>query len=152
LVELTGAAVHAHRQERVAGAREVADGDQVEIGRQRVLAIFTPGHTAGHMVYLFRERLMTGDLLFCGKVGGTGLFFPGSSPEAEWESLHRILTLPPETLVFPGHDYYGGEGERPHSTIAHERQHNPFLLCPDFESFCALKENWAAYKKEHGIR
>jgi hydroxyacylglutathione hydrolase len=152
LAELTGATVHAHRQERVPGARLVTDGDHFEIGRQRVLAFFTPGHTAGHMVYLFCERLMTGDLLFCGKIGGTGLFFPGSSPEAEWESLHGIMTLPAETLVFPGHDYYGGEGKRPYSTIGHEQKHNPFLLCPDFESFYALKENWAAYKKEHGIR
>jgi hydroxyacylglutathione hydrolase len=152
LAELTGAGVHAHPQERVAGAAPVADGDHFALGRCRVLAFFTPGHAPGHLVYLFEGRLMTGDLLFCGKVGGTGPFFPGSSAAAEWASLRNILTLPAETLVFPGHDYYGGEGRRPHSTIGHEREHNPFLLCGDLEAFRGLKENWAAYKKEHGIR
>jgi hydroxyacylglutathione hydrolase len=103
-------------------------------------------------VYLFEGWLMTGYLLFCGKIGGTGMFFPGSSPEAQWDSLHRIMTLPDETLVFPGHDYYGGPGDRPHSTIGYEREHNPFLMCKDFAEFCHLKENWTAYKQEHGLR
>jgi hypothetical protein len=38
------------------------------------------------------------------------------------------------------------------STIGHERDHNPFLRCPDLAAFEHLKANWAAYKKEHGIR
>jgi len=62
------------------------------------------------------------------------------------------MQLPAETLVFPGHDYYGGEGQRPHSTIGFEKAHNPFLTAADFESFCHLKDNWAEYKKEHDIR
>jgi glyoxylase-like metal-dependent hydrolase (beta-lactamase superfamily II) len=152
LAELTGATLYAGRNERVSGAESVADGHHFQLGQKRILCFFTPGHSPGHMVYLFEGRLMTGDLLFCGKVGGTGLFFAGSSPDAEWESVHRVMTLPDETLVFPGHDYYGGEGSMPHSTIAHERAHNPFLLCQDFEAFCHLKENWELYKKEHGIR
>jgi hydroxyacylglutathione hydrolase len=40
----------------------------------------------------------------------------------------------------------------PWSTIGHERRCNPFLLCPDLAAFENLKANWAAYKKEHGIR
>jgi hypothetical protein len=39
-----------------------------------------------------------------------------------------------------------------HSTVGYEKQHNPFLLCRDFETFCRLKDNWNAYKAEHGIR
>lgn len=152
LSQLTGAPIHAGRQDRVAEAQAVSEGDHLALGQRRVLAFHAPGHSPGHMVYLFEGRLCTGDLLFCGKVGGTGPFFAGSSEEAEWESLHRLLTLPEETLVFPGHDYYGGQGSRPHSTIGHEREHNPFLLCKDFQAFCDLKENWLAYKEEHGIR
>ncbi len=152
LAALTGATVHAGRKENVPGAAPLDDGDSLALGRHRLEVLFTPGHTRGHVCFLFKGRLMTGDLLFCGKVGGTGPFFPGSSAEAEWDSLHRLLVLPAATLVFPGHDYYGGEGSMPHSTIAHEREHNPFLLCLDFEAFCELKENWAAYKQEHGIR
>jgi glyoxylase-like metal-dependent hydrolase (beta-lactamase superfamily II) len=152
LAALTGATIHAGAEEQVAGAVPVADEDRFDLGQRQILAWHTPGHAPGHMVYHWEGSLLTGDLLFCGKVGGTGMFFAGSSAEAEWASLHRVLTLPDKTLVFPGHDYYGGPGSRPHSTIGHERQHNPFLLCPDFEAFCALKENWLAYKEEHGIR
>jgi len=152
LVGLTGAKVYGGEAEELPGAVPLADQERVPLGRTHIAALSTPGHTRGHVCYLFKGRLITGDLLFCGKVGGTGPFFPGSSAEAEWESLHRITSLPEETLIFPGHDYYGGEGSMPHSTIGYEQQNNPFLLCEDFETFCNLKENWAAYKKEHGIR
>jgi glyoxylase-like metal-dependent hydrolase (beta-lactamase superfamily II) len=152
LVELTGATVHAGRQEGVAGAELRKDGDRLILGRYEIEILATPGHTRGHLCFLFNGRLITGDLLFCGKVGGTGPFFPGSSASAEWDSLHRLLKLPEATLVFPGHDYYGGEGSMPHSTIGYERENNPFLLCQDFDAFCQLKENWAAFKEEHGIR
>jgi len=151
LAEHTGATLHAGAADQVESALPVADNQVFSLGEQPVVALHTPGHSPGHTVYLFAGRLVTGDLLFCGKVGGTGPFFAGSSAEAEWDSLHRLLELPDDTLVFPGHDYYGGAGDMPHSTIGFERQNNPFLLCPDFDAFCDLKENWLAYKEEHGI-
>lgn len=137
LVELTGATVAA---------------GPVRLGGRVVTALPTPGHARDHVCWLYEGFLATGDLLFCGKVGGTGAFFPGSSAEAEWDSLRRIVDLPDETVVLPGHDYWGGEGDKPRSTIGEERRTNPFLLCPDFEAFLDLKETWAAYKAEHGIR
>lgn len=152
LATLTGAGIRAGRQERVAGAQPLEEGDVVHLGARRLLAFHLPGHSPGHFCFLFEGRLLTGDLLFCGKVGGTGPGFPGSSDDAEWNSLHRLLTLPEETLVFPGHDYYGGPGTMPHSSIGHEREHNPFLLCPDLAAFRALKADWAEYKRRHGIR
>jgi glyoxylase-like metal-dependent hydrolase (beta-lactamase superfamily II) len=152
LARLTGATIHAGVLARVPGALALEEGEVFHLGEKRILSFYTPGHAPGHFCFLFEGRLVTGDLLFCGKVGGTGPHFPGSSAQAEWDSLRRIMTLPDETLVFPGHDYYGGDGSRPHSTIGHERAHNPFLLCDDFEAFCTLKENWAEYKREHGIR
>ncbi|MFH1845843.1 MAG: hydroxyacylglutathione hydrolase family protein [bacterium] len=147
----TGATIHAGAAEQVASALPVDDNQIFSLGEQQVVALHTPGHSPGHTAYLFAGKLVTGDLLFCGKVGGTGPFFAGSSAEAEWKSLHRVLELPDDTLIFPGHDYYGGAGDMPHSTIGFERQNNPFLLCPDFDVFCDLKENWLAYKEEHGI-
>lgn len=152
LAAATGAIIHAGPQDRVAGAQPLAEGDVVALGAQRVLAFHTPGHTAGHFSFLADGRLFTGDLLFCGKVGGTGKAFPGSSAEAEWTSLRRLLTLPDETVVLPGHDYWGGEGKRPFSTIGYERAHNPFLLCADLDAFNDLKANWVRYKREHGVR
>jgi hydroxyacylglutathione hydrolase len=152
LAALTGASLHAGPADQVENARSLADGQQILLGDQAVTSLHTPGHSPGHYCYLFAGRLITGDLLFCGKVGGTGSYFPGSSAEQEHLSLQKILQLPDETGVFPGHDYYGGEGTMPSSTIGHERRHNPFLTAPDFAAFCHLKDNWAAYKKEHGIR
>lgn len=152
LVELTGAAVHAGRGEGVPGALPLADGQRIMVGDHPVVALSTPGHTRDHYCFLADEDLVTGDLLFCGKVGGTGPSFPGSSAEQEWASLQRLLRLPDRVRVHPGHDYYGGEGAMPSSTIGHERLHNPFLLCEDLRAFIHLKENWAAYKKEHGLR
>jgi len=142
VVELTGARVHA------GGGEDFPE----RLGLRPLTAIETPGHAPDHLCWLYEGFLATGDLLFCGKVGGTGPFFPGSSAAAEWASLHRILELPGETAVLPGHDYYGGEGTRPHSTLEHERAHNPFLLCADLAAFEDLKENWSAYKAAHGIR
>jgi hydroxyacylglutathione hydrolase len=152
LVKLTKATLHAGKEEEVPNGVIAGDGDQIALGERTILVFHTPGHTPGHLCYLFENRLITGDLLFCGKVGGTGRHFPGSSPEAEWNSLRRILSLPDDTRVFPGHDYYGGKGNMLHSTIGHEKQHNPFLQCTSFESFCHLKDNWEYYKAEHGIR
>ncbi len=152
LAELTGAPVRAGAAEAVTGALPLTDDDEFRLAGQTIRALATPGHSPGHFCFLFGDNLMTGDLLFCGKVGGTGPFFEGSSSEQEYESLARVLTLPDDTRIFPGHDYYGGPGEQQHSTVGFEREHNPFLTVADFEAFCQLKENWAAYKKEHGIR
>ncbi len=152
LAAITGAILYAGAQEKMPGALVASDGQKWYLGKKTVLALSTPGHSPGHMCYLFKNRLMTGDLLFCGKVGGTGPHFPDSSPEEEWNSLKRIMGLPDKTLVFHGHDYYGGEGKMTHSTIGFEKQHNPFLRCKSFEAFLYLKQNWESYKREHGIR
>lgn len=152
LASLAGARIRAGAADAVPGAETVNDGQIVEVGELAIECLATPGHSPGHFSYLCEDRLITGDILFCGKVGGTGDYFPGSSARQEWDSLQRLLQLPPDTLVLPGHDYYGGEGEMPHSTIGFESINNPFLAAGDFEAFVHLKDNWAAYKKEHGIR
>jgi glyoxylase-like metal-dependent hydrolase (beta-lactamase superfamily II) len=152
LASLTGAGIYASLPEDVPGSRIVNDGDQILLGETPILVYLTPGHSPGHACFLFENRLMTGDLLFCGKVGGTGQHFPGSSTLAEWKSLQRIVALNEDIEVFPGHNYYGGEGTRTHSTIGHEKRNNPFLLCESYEDFCSLKDNWDTYKATHRIR
>jgi glyoxylase-like metal-dependent hydrolase (beta-lactamase superfamily II) len=148
----TGAVVHAAEATVAPGARAVADGEVVPVGALRIEAMHTPGHAPDHVCWLCEDALISGDLLFCGKVGGTGPYFPGSSAAQEWDSLQRVLQLPDAVRVFPGHDYYGGEGEMTASTVGHERRHNPFLTCADLAAFEDFKANWATYKKEHGIR
>jgi hydroxyacylglutathione hydrolase len=124
---------------------EVQDGARFPLGDLEIVILHTPGHTADAICILVQDAVFTGDTLFVGKVGGTDL---GEGARAEYESLHqKLLTLPDQTRVFPGHDV----GIAPESTIAHERETNPFLLRADFEAFVDLKRNWAAYKKEHGI-
>lgn len=152
LAALAGASVHAARPAAVPGATRVEDNEVLTLGSLRIEALATPGHAPDHVCYRCGDALVSGDLLFCGKVGGTGSYFPGSSAAEEWISLKRILSLPDDVRVLPGHDYYGGEGEMPVSTIGHERRHNPFLLCEDLAAFEHLKAHWAEYKKEHGIR
>ena len=90
--------------------------------------------------------LITGDLLFIGKVGGTKTH---EDARTEWASLQRVLeTVPDETTVWPGHDY----GARPSSTIGFERRTNPFLLCPDVDAFLRLRTKWPDYKKRLGLK
>ena len=152
LKELTGAVMYGGAEDHISGAQPVTDGQVIPLGGLAITALATPGHSPGHFCYLCEGRLVTGDILFCGKVGGTGSFFPGSSARQEFDSLHGLMQLSADTLVFPGHDYYGGEGERKHSTIGFEKENNPFLTAADFDAFCHLKDNWAQYKKEHDIR
>lgn len=152
LADLTGACIQAGCPEKVPGATALTDGQVIPLGDYSVTAMATAGHSPGHYCFLCAGRLITGDILFCGKIGGTGSYFPGSSAEQQYASLEKIMQLPPETFVFPGHDYYGGEGTMPHSSIGFEKANNPFLTVENFAAFCHLKDNWAAYKKEHGVR
>jgi len=123
----------------------VTDGARFPLGNLEIQILHTPGHTGDGICIYVGDAVFTGDTLFVGKVGGTDF---GRGARAEYDSLHRkLLTLPGDTRVFPGHDY----GTAPESTIAHERETNPFLLQPDFEAFVHLKRNWEAYKKAHGI-
>jgi len=125
--------------------QRVEDGAAFPLGDLAVRIIHTPGHTTDSICFHIGDAVFTGDTLFVGKVGGTDL---GDGAATEYDSLHnKLLTLPDETRVFPGHDV----GVAPESTIGHERETNPFLLRPDLESFVDLKRNWAAYKEEHGI-
>ncbi len=123
---------------------KVEDGALFPLGSLDVRILHTPGHTKDSICLHVGDALFTGDTLFTGKVGGTG-----TEEQAldEYHSLHKLMLLPGATKVYPGHDY----GVSPISSIGTERASNPFLLQKDFSAFLALKQNWAAYKKTHGI-
>jgi glyoxylase-like metal-dependent hydrolase (beta-lactamase superfamily II) len=145
-VELTGAPIAAHPDMRPQVA--LRDGSELRCGSIRLQVLHVPGHCADHIV-LFEPAwrlLITGDLLFVGKIGGTR---SDDDARTEWESLQKVLaTVPDDATVWPGHDY----GGRPSSTIALERATNPFLRCRALDEFLALKRDWAAYKKRLGLR
>jgi len=146
-VELTRAAVAGHPGLPTPPDTPLAQGRELAAGSLRLRVLHVPGHSADHIVlYEPTFRLVfTGDLLFVGKVGGTR---GEDDARAEWESLQRLLAaVPDEATVWPGHDY----GARPSSTIALEKQTNPFLLCSDVGAFLDLKANWATFKRQRGL-
>ncbi len=147
LVERTAAPVVMHTSTPHRCGRHVADNERLAVGELRLRFLHTPGHIPDHVCVLVADKLLTGDLLFVGKVGGTGSAFPGSDPRQQWESLHRLMQLDPEIEVWPGHDY----GVKPSSTIGHEIATNPFLLTKTYDDFLFLKDHWAEYKKAHNI-
>jgi hydroxyacylglutathione hydrolase len=100
--------------------RHIEDDEVLEVGDLRLRALYTPGHAPGHLAfYLEREGfLLSGDALFAGSVGRTDL--PGGSIEVLMRSINeRLLALPDETRVLPGHG--------PQTTVGDERRYNPFL-------------------------
>lgn len=101
--------------------RLVADGDTIELGDIKLEVVHTPGHTPGGVCFYSAPNLFSGDSLFVGAVGRTD--FPGGDTATLIDSIRRrLLVLPPETVVWPGHGYGGSR-----STIGEEAADNPFL-------------------------
>lgn len=100
----------------------VAEGDTITIGNTvKLQVIHTPGHTPGGMSLYQAPNLFTGDTLFVGGVGRSD--FPGGSHRELIDSIRtRLLVLPDDTVVWPGHGYGGSQ-----STIGEEKRSNPFL-------------------------
>ena len=98
----------------------ISDLDKVQAGSLVAQVMQTPGHTEGSICLYFpaQKKLIAGDTLFAGSIGRTDL--PGGSFEKIISSLHeKLLTLPDETIVVPGHG--------PLTSIGEERESNPFL-------------------------
>ena len=97
----------------------VTDGQVLAFGRLRCTVLHTPGHSPGHVMYHFPEHelLVGGDLIIGGSVGRTDL--PGSDPAALVRSLQRVMKLPPQTRLLPGH----GQA----STLGMEAASNPYV-------------------------
>jgi len=107
----------------------VKDGDTLMVDTLKLTFIYTPGHTSDSICILADNKLVTGDTLFVGKVGGTGF---GQDAQNEYDSLHqKLMILPDDTEVWPGHNY----GTAPSSTIGTEKSKNPFLLQKSFDDF-----------------
>ena len=129
----TGARLAAHPLTVADADLPLAEGTIVPLGDSTIEVLYTPGHHLGHVCLHLPGALVTGDTLFVTRVGRADM--AGSDPEALYHSLQRLAEFPGETLVYPGHDY----GPQPVSTIAYERQHNPFMRCEDLESFLRLR-------------
>ncbi|HVN13566.1 MAG TPA: MBL fold metallo-hydrolase [Kineosporiaceae bacterium] len=111
---------------------QLVDGQRLELAGLEIDVVHAPGHTEGSVMFALPTvpdgalgdragagTMLTGDVLFAGSIGRTDL--PGGDPDAMMRSLAgKVLPLPDDTLVLPGHG--------PSTTIGHERRSNPFLL------------------------
>ncbi|MGH9202648.1 MAG: MBL fold metallo-hydrolase, partial [Vicinamibacterales bacterium] len=95
----------------------LAEGDEVRVGSLAFRVMHVPGHAPGHVAFVGHGVVFGGDCLFAGSIGRTDL--PLADPAAMEASLERLSALPPQTRVLPGHG--------PETTIARERETNPFL-------------------------
>ena len=100
----------------------VKDGDRIPFGQYELTVLHTPGHSPGGICLHVENNLFTGDTLFVEAVGRTDL--PGGSLETLLKSIReKILSLPDDTIIWPGHDY----GRSPSSSVAFEKKHNPYI-------------------------
>ncbi len=111
------------------------DGDHLKINDLDLKAIYTPGHTDDSYCFKIGHRLFTGDTLLINATGRTD--FQNGDPYKQYDSLfNKILTLPPETLVFPAHDYNG----RTSSTIGNELNNNPRLQVKNAQEYAEIMQ------------
>ncbi len=168
IVAATGASVTGPEAERAKIGHldhGVGEGDAVTLGAHRARVLAVPGHTAGHIAFHFAEddAVFTGDTLFA---MGCGRLFEGDAAQM-LANMRRFAAMPPETLVYCGHEYTqangrfalvaepdndairarmadvdaaraAGEATVP-TTIALERATNPFLRAPDAETLAARR-------------
>lgn len=106
--------------------RFIKDGENIEIGTLALNALATPGHTDDSFSYTLeaygKRMVFTGDTLFIRGTGRTD--FQNGDAGQQYDSIHeKLLTLPEDTIVYPGHDYRGMNESR----IGEERRFNPRL-------------------------
>jgi glyoxylase-like metal-dependent hydrolase (beta-lactamase superfamily II) len=104
-----------------AADRTLAEGDVVEAAGMSLEVLEVPGHSPGHVVFVYRDQpthVFGGDVLFRGSIGRTD--FPNGDLDLLLRGIrHKLFTLPPDTVVYPGHG--------PVTTVGHEMRTNPFL-------------------------
>jgi glyoxylase-like metal-dependent hydrolase (beta-lactamase superfamily II) len=116
----TGAPVYISEREPTAGAETISEGHQFNVGDLKVKAFLTWGHSPGGMTFfvtgLARPIAVVGDSIFAGSMGGGNV----SYEDAIKNNVEKILRLPDETIICPGHG--------PLTTVGQEKRHNPFFV------------------------
>jgi glyoxylase-like metal-dependent hydrolase (beta-lactamase superfamily II)/rhodanese-related sulfurtransferase len=143
LRERLGSRIAISRKSGAEGAdRYLADEDAVELGRRRLEARATPGHTAGCMTYVLDDRSMafTGDALLIRGCGRTD--FQQGDPQTLFRSVRsRIFTLPEHCTLYPGHDYRGLTA----TSVGEEKLYNPRL------ADSILEQDFVGYMQHLGL-
>ncbi len=120
LAEATGAPVHLSEHEEAAHALPIREGESFSVGGLTIESLLTSGHSPGGMTFFVRGLdqpvAIVGDSLFAGSMGGGNV----SYADAVRNNLEKILTLPNDTILCPGHG--------PMTTAAEEKKHNAFFV------------------------
>ena len=111
----------------------VDDGDTIDIENISLKVLFTPGHTDDSYCFLADRGIFTGDTLLIRGTGRTD-FQNGSSFDAYQSLFEKVLKLPEDTMVYPGHDYKGDTV----STIGEEKAYNPRLQVSSADEYAEL--------------
>ena len=115
---------------------KVKDNEIIKIDQLEIKAIYTPGHTSDSYSFLMQKFLFSGDTLLINGTGRTD-FQNGSSKEAYNSIFNRLLKLPSDTVLYPGHDYNGKKS----STIGDEKKFNPRLQVNSVDEYVELMSN-----------
>ena len=115
---------------------KVKDNEIIDIDNLKIKSLYTPGHTSDSYSFLLNNYLFTGDTLLINGTGRTD-FQNGSSEDAYNSLFNKILKLPEETLVYPGHDYNGKFS----STIGNEKKFNPRLQVISMNEYVDIMSN-----------
>ena len=112
----------------------VCDKSQLKVGNILLSFLLTPGHTPGGIcIIVDKKAMLTGDTLFIGDCGRTDL--PGGNLAQMYASLHeKIMKLPDELIVYPGHDY----GERPFDSLGCQKRNNKTLKVKTLKEFSTI--------------
>ena len=112
------------------------DEETIEIDKLKIKALYTPGHTSDSYSFLMNNYLFSGDTLLINGTGRTD-FQNGSSKDAYNSLFNKLLKLPEETILYPGHDYNGKKS----STIGNEKKFNPRLQVDSVDQYIEIMSN-----------
>ena len=115
---------------------KVNDDEVIELDKLKLRALYTPGHTSDSFSFLMGNYLFSGDTLLINGTGRTD-FQNGSAKDAYNSIFNKLLKLPDETLLYPGHDY---KGEKV-STIGKEKKFNPRLQVSSADEYAEIMKN-----------
>ena len=122
---------------------KVKDDELINVDGLNIRSIYTPGHTSESYSFLLDNYLFSGDALLINGTGRTD-FQNGSSKESFYSIFDKLLKLPEETLLYPGHDYNGEKA----STIGKEKKFNPRLQVKSVDEYVEIMSNLNLSKPE----
>ena len=115
---------------------KVKDNEIIKIDNLEIKSIYTPGHTSESYSFLLENYLFSGDALLINGTGRTD-FQNGNSKDSYHSIFDKLLKLPADTLLYPGHDYNG----KTVSTIGKEKKFNPRLQVKNVDEYIEIMSN-----------